>query len=203
MKEKSNYLKIEEIFNRNDGFVTRKDIDEANIPSWFLSNFVKRNSLNKVAPGIYATDSYIYDEYYILQKRYSKYVFSGINALYLNKLTDKIPTFLEVSCPQGYNPRKAKDNSMIVHQISNKDEYSLGIKETRTMFGNVVKTYDEERTICDLIKYRDKYDSETFVKAIRIYAKNINDQIKLMKYARILGVEKKVFEIMEILMNEN
>ena len=92
---------------------------------------------------------------------------------------------------------------MIVHQISNKDEYSLGIKETRTMFGNVVKTYDEERTICDLIKYRDKYDSETFVKAIRIYAKNINDQIKLMKYARILGVEKKVFEIMEILMNEN
>ncbi len=33
------------------------------------------------------------------------------------------------------------------------------------MFGNKVKAYDKERTICDFIKRREKYDGETFVKA--------------------------------------
>lgn len=50
--------------------------------------------------------------------------------------------------------------------------------------------YDEERVICDLIKYRDKYDSETFIKAIKYYAKK-------------LKIEEKVYEIMELLTNND
>ena len=79
----------------------------------------------------------------------------------------------------------------------------LGIKETKTLFGNIVKTYDEERTICDFIKNRDKYESEVVIKAIRLYVKTINNQSKLFKYARALKIEKKVFEIMEVITNEN
>lgn len=71
------------------------------------------------------------------------------------------------------------------------------------MFGNKVKVYDKERTICDLIKYRDKYDGETFIKAIKAYINGKYDQIKLFQYARIMKIEKKVFEIMEIILNEN
>ena len=72
MKENTNYSKIEQIFKNNGGFITREDIDSANIPSWFLSDFVKKNNLNKIAPGFYADDSYIADEYFILQRRYPK-----------------------------------------------------------------------------------------------------------------------------------
>ena len=71
------------------------------------------------------------------------------------------------------------------------------------MFGNTIKVYDEERTICDVIKYRDKYDAETFIKAIKLYVKKTNNQLKLFKYARAMGIEKKVFEIMEVIVNEN
>ena len=66
-----------------------------------------------------------------------------------------------------------------------------------------MRTYDEERTICDLIKNRNKYDSELFIKAIRSYIKKINNQSKLFKYARILGVENKVFEVMEVVVNDD
>lgn len=201
MKDNTNYSKLEKIFKTNDGYITREDVDDANIPSWFLSDFVKKNNLNKIAPGFYADDSYIVDDYYILQRRYPKYIFAGLSALYLLGLTDKIPTDKEVSAPQNYHPSRSKIDLLIIHKVSNKNVYELGIKEVKTMFGNIVKTYDEERTICDVIKYRDKYDSETFIKAIKFYVRTINNQSKLFKYARELGIEKKVYEVMEVMAN--
>lgn len=201
MKEETNYTKLEKIFKTNGGFITRQDVDDAGIPSWFLSDFVKRNSLTKVAPGYYAGDDFIADDYFILQRRYPKYVFSGLSALYLLGLTDKIPTDLEVTAPQSYHPSRNRIDSLLVRKISNPAIYELGIREAKTMFGNVVRVYDEERTICDVIKYRDKYDAEIFIKAIKLYVRKKNDQIKLFEYAKKIGVEKRVYEVMEVVVN--
>ena len=203
MKDITNYQKLEQIFNTNKGFITRQDVDEANIPSWFLSDFIKRNKLQKVAPGFYADNNYIVDDYYILQRRYPKYIFSGLSALFILDLIDRIPADIEVSAPQGYNPARQKIDSLIIHKISNKDIYELGIKEVSTIFNNIVKTYDEERTICEIIKNRDKFDSETFIKAVKNYVNKINNQTKLFRYARALGIEKKVQEIIEVISNIN
>lgn len=201
MEESTNYSLLEKIFKTNGGYITREDINNANISSWFLSDFVKRNNLNKIAPGFYADDDYIIDNYCIIQRRYPKYIFSGLSALYLLGLTDKIPTDIEVSSPQNYHPSRSKIDLLIIHKLSNKKVYELGIKEVKTMFGNIVKTYDEERTICDVIKYRDKYDGETFIKAIKFYVRTINNQSKIFEYARELGIEKKVYEVMEVVAN--
>jgi predicted transcriptional regulator of viral defense system len=201
MKDKTNYSILEKIFKTNGGYITREDVDNANISSWFLSYFVKRNCLNKIAPGFYANDNYVVDNYYILQRRYPKYVFAGLSALYLLGLTDRIPIDIEVSAPQTYHPSRDKIESLVVRKISSENIYKLGIKDVKTMFGNVVRTYDEERTICDVIKYRDKYDGETFIKAIKFYVRTINNQSKLFKYARELGIEKKVYEVMEVVAN--
>ena len=203
MKEITNYSKIESIIKTNGGYITREDIDKANIPSWFLSDYVKKNKLIKVAPGFYATESYIPDEHFILQRRFPKYVFSGMSALYFHELADRTPDYIDVTAPQGYNPTRNRIDSLIVHKISSEKLYKLGITEAKTMFGNTIKVYDEERTICDVIKYRDKYDAETFIKAIKLYVKKTNNQLKLFKYARAMGIEKKVFEIIEVIVNEN
>ena len=203
MKEFSNINEIETIFKKNKGYITREDIDRNNIPSWFLSDFVKKNNLTKFAPGFYADESYIVDEYYLLQKRYPKFIFSGMSSLFLHSLTDKVVEDMEVVAPQGYNPSREKKNNLSIRRISDKNSYFLGIEEKKTMYGNIVKTYDPERTICDLIKYRDKYDIEVFIKAIKKYVKKYNNQTKLMRYAKALNVEKKVFEIMEVIVNED
>lgn len=203
MKENTNYSKLKQIFDNNGGYITAEDVRNANISAWFLSDFVKRNGLNKIAPGFYADNSYFPDDYYIIQKRYPKYIFSGMSALYIHHLTDKIPVNIEVCAPQGYNPTRNKMKSLSIRKISNPDVYNLGISELKTPFGNKVKVYDEERTICNLIKYRDRYDGETFIKGIKLYANKSNNQIKLFRYARILGIEKKVFEIMELVSNND
>ena len=203
MKEITNYEAIEAIFEKNNGFITRKEIDEEGIPSWFLSDFVKRNGLNKIVPGFYASDEYVTDDYFILQKRYPKYVFSGMSALYLHHLTDKIPEDIYVTCPQGYHPSRNQVSNLRITSISNKHLYGLGIMKIETMFGNEVRAYDRERTICDLIKHRDKYDGETFVKAIKAYTSDHPDQRELFQYAREMKIESKVFGIMAVITHED
>ena len=203
MKENSNYSKIEKIFNINGGYITREDIDKAEISSWFLSDFVRKNKLVKVAPGYYVCESYFADDYYVLQRRYPKYIFSDMSALYLHHLTDKIPTDIEVVAPQGYHPFRNRIDNLSIRRISNDEVYNLGITEIETSFGNKVKVYDAERTICDVIKYRDRYDGETFIKAIKFYKRKTNNQTKLFKYAKMMNIEKKVFEIMEVVNNDD
>lgn len=202
MKE-TNYVKIKAIFENNGGIITREDIIKADIPTWFLSDFSRRNNLVNVAPGVYVRDDYAIDEYYFLQRKYQKFIFSGLSSLYLNGLTDKIPTFISVTAPQGYNPNRHKDPTVSIRRISDPKIYELGVIELTTPYGNVVKAYGPERIICDLIKRRDNYDGETFVKAMKMYVAKYNNQILLFEYARKLGVEKKVFEIFEFITNED
>ena len=62
-----------------------------------------------------------------------------------------------------------------------------------------VRIYDRDRTICDVLKNMNKMDKEIFNKAIQNY---INDSKKnipnLMYYAKIMHVQKKVNDIIEV-----
>lgn len=197
MEEIRNSQTLEKIFTTNGGYITREDVDKNNIASWFLSDFVKKKELVKLAPGFYADESYPVDEYFLFQRKYSKFIFSGMSSLYLLGLTDKIPFNVEVTGPIGYNPLRKENDDVVVHRVSDKAKYLFGIINVKTAYGNVVKTYNAERTICEIVKRRKNYDSETFVKAIKLYIQKYNDQAKLFEYARFLGVENKLFDVIE------
>lgn len=171
-------------------------------PLGFFLLSLKKKSLKKIAPGFYASPDFAVDDYWLLQMRYPKYIFSGMSALYLHHLTDKIPENIFVACPQGYHPSRNPLPLLVIQSISKEEIYSLGIEEVPTMFGNRVRAYDKERTICDLVKYRDRYDGETFVKAVKAYAAGNPGQRKLFRYAKAMKMEKAVFEILELVMNE-
>ena len=203
MEENCNYSKLEKIYYKNGGCITRRDVDNAHISSWFLSDFVRKNKLIKLAPGFYAGEHYMVDEYYVLQYRFPQYVYAGMSALYLHHLTDRIPSYIEVVCVQGYHPTKEKNDQLSVRKVSNSDIYQLGICEVETMFGNKVRVYNEEKTICDMVKMRSKYDSEVFTKAIRFFLKRRYNEARLFEYARAMKIENELFAILEMMKNND
>ena len=71
--------------------------------------------------------------------------------------------------------------------------------EKATMFGNKVKTYSYERTLCDFITNKEEMDIEVYVKLIRSYSSYKDRDIhSLYEIARKMGIENKVREVMEI-----
>lgn len=53
----------------------------------------------------------------------------------------------------------------------------------------ITRVYDKDKTICDVIKHRNKIDKEVFNSAIRKYVKDPNKNLNnLYKYARDLDI---------------
>lgn len=90
------------------------------------------------------------------------------------------------------------DYPIVKPHFIREERYPVGIDQGK-IDGFEVKIYDRERTICDLLLHRNKIDGEVFNTAIQRY---INDpektQARLMKYAKLLHVEKKVREVLGV-----
>ena len=192
------YEEIYKICDENNGMVTANMVAENNIDSWYLSDMVEKGKLVRVSRGIYTTEGGDFDEYYFFQLRNGRCIYSYSSALYLHGVTDRVPFQKEVTVYKGYNSSHITDGT-IVHHVS-KELHELGVTECRTIFGNTVRVYDKERTICDLIAHRKSIDPEIFTKAIRNYANSSDkDYRKLRSYARKMKIGGKVDDVLEVL----
>jgi hypothetical protein len=67
-------------------------------------------------------------------------------------------------------------------------------------FGHRIQLYDAERTICDLLRSRSKFDQALVIQALKSYAKSPTRHIaKLMKFATLFGVAKLLRIYLEVL----
>ena len=194
--------KIENIVKANNGYVTRKDIDRNRIPSIYLTRYVKKHNLTQIVRGFYAREDWIVDPYLIFQYTYPQFIYSFNSAIYLHGLGDILPNYLEVTGPFNYRPMSKNRDDVMTHTDTVDESYNLGIIDIKTSLGNVVRTYDKEKTICDLIKHKDKIEFEVYVKALTRYARSKDKDInKLMRYAQIMKIENKVRDQMEVIIN--
>ena len=194
--------KIENIVKTNSGYVSRKDIDRNRIPSIYLTRYVKKYNLIQIVRGFYAREDWIVDPYLIFQYTYPQFIYSFNSAIYLHGLGDVLPNYLEVTGPFNYRPMSKNRDDVMTHTDTVDESYNLGITDIKTSLGNVVRAYDKEKTICDLIKHKDKIEFEVYVKALTRYARSKDKDInKLMRYAQIMKIENKVRDQMEVIIN--
>lgn len=194
------YEKILKTVDKNGGYITTKELVNNNINKKFLTNLVRDGKLIRFSRGYYGLPSYIQDDYYILLSKSQNAVFSLSTALYLHGLSERVPLAYNITLPYGYSGALQKEKNVLLNFVK-KELLNLGAIEMESPFGMKIKVYDVERTICDIIKYKNKIDAEIFSKALKFYAmrkdKNIN---KLMRYAKKMNIEKKVAEYMEVLL---
>lgn len=204
MKMKTKYMIIEGIININGGYITRKDINKHNVPSAFLSEYVKKNNLVKYGTGFYAREDWVKDDYFVFQYEYPKLIYSFYSAQYLHGLGDFLPPYLEVTGPKNYRPFLLPKKGVVLHTDTRDGTYELGIVEIETMLGNKVRVYDKEKTVCDFIRNRNKIDAESFAKCINYYKKRKDKNINaLMKNAKIMKIEAQVNSLMMVILNED
>ena len=188
--------KVLKIMKNNKGIITSSQIESYGIPRVYLSKMVEKNIIERIERGIYVTKDYKYDEYYLFQLRYPKTVFSYNTALYFYEMTERTPIKMDVSISKNYNPHRFKD---IVNVYRINDElFELGIVYKKSPQGMKVRTYNLERTICDIIKDKDSIDIEIRNKAIKkaIKSKEFNAS-KMFEYAKKMNIYDKVKNYME------
>ena len=194
------YDKILKIVEKNNGYVITKEVVKNGINKTFLTNMVKNGTLVRISRGYYGLPNYIEDEYYKIASKSKNARFSMATALYLHNLSDRTPLVYNITLPFGYSGVLQKEKNVILNFVK-RELLDLGVIEITSPFGMKIKVYDIERTICDIIKNKNKMDAEIFSKALKDYAKSKNKNLsKLTKYAKALNIEKKVSEYMEVLL---
>ena len=192
--------KLDDLLKSSKGVITAKFADVHGVHREYLSEFVRQGKLERIAHGIYITPEVWEDKMLILQLRKDKMVYSHETALSLHDLTDRDLVAYCVTVPAGYHTSKLNQEGLIVHTVK-KELLDLGICIKQTVFGNDVRTYNMERSICDILRDRNNQGTTVVTEALKRYVrKQDKDLDQLMKYAGFLRVEKILRSYLEMLL---
>ena len=196
-KDQSNIEIIESIMKMNNGYVTSKELSNLGIHRMYLNIMKEKGMIEKVGNGIYIDSSKIEDSYFVFGLELPNIIYSHMTALYFHGLSIKAPNDkYDITVKKTYNSKHLKYHE--VFYVSD-DIYELGLTEVKTPMGNSVRAYDAERCICDIIRSKNRMDSEHVKHSIREYIKRKDkDLVKLSKYAEKLGIKKEVMDYVEV-----
>lgn len=188
----NNENKIQEFLKSNYGYISTAELVSLGINKPMIKKFVDNGMLRKVSHGLYIDSNKLQDDEYIFQKRYPEAIFSYNTALYFLNLSNQPPHNVEITLS---NKKRIKCDYE-VHYVSDK-YYDIGITEIKSIFGNPIKVYNAERSICDML--RDKYfELELQNHILRSYFHSKDKNIdRLLEYAKIFKIYDKVNTLVE------
>ncbi len=189
-----------DFLEKSNAIILTKDVTNAGFHRSVLQKFIDESLLIQLERGVYIKPDSFEDEFYILQRKYSKGIYSNETALFLLGYSDRTPFKFNMTFPRGYNSVSIKYENIKFKTIVNK-LYSIGIIEVDSPYGNKLKVYDIERSICDVLRGSSHTDIQIALGAIKRYARSKDKDInKLMKYASLLRVKNKILNYMEVLL---
>lgn len=193
-------MKTPEEIVDDSGILLTKNAIEAGISKYALYNFIRNNGFEKAAHGVYASPETWKDENYILSLRCPQGILSHDEALYYHGLTDREPLQKTITIYTGYGTSRMVADGIKVFTIK-KELLDIGKEIVKTSYGHDIPLYNRERTICDLIRSRNRFEIQDFQAALKTYIMGKNKNLnRLMEYAKLFHVDKKIREYMEVLL---
>ena len=193
-------MKTPEEIVDDSGILLTKNAIEAGISKHALYNFIRDNGFEKAAHGVYASPETWEDENYILSLRCPQGVLSHDEALYYHGLTDREPLQKTITIYTGYGTSRMVADGIKVFTVK-KELLDIGKEIVKTSYGHDIPLYNRERTICDLIRSRNRFAIQDFQTALKTYIMGKNKNLnRLMEYAKLFHVDKKIREYMEVLL---
>ncbi len=191
---------IAEILKSNNGILKASDARLVGIDNKELQRLADVGLLERISRGLYISPADMVDEYLVAQYKCGKGVYSHETALFFHGLSDRTPLQLMMTIPSGYNTTLLKDKTAYRFFYCKPNIHSLGISTVLSPYGNEIRVYDKERTICDCIKRKDSLDSDLVLTAVKRYMREHgNNFAKLLSYAEILKIRDTVRQYMEVL----
>lgn len=191
---------INELLNASaDGTITTTQVTEAGLHRGILQKLVDSGELYRYGRGLYVKSSAWEDDFYLLQRKYARGIYSHDTALYLLGYSDRTPAKYTMTFPKGYNATSLKQENITVKRVV-PENYEFGIIEIQSPSGNPIRVYDLERTLCDILRGSGS-DIQIVGEAMKRYAASKTKDIhKLTRYAEKLRVKPKVLHYMEVLL---
>ena len=190
---------ISNLIKDNNGVFDTAQAIQAGVSKTMLGQLVKSGVIERVAHGQYAGSDVFPDELFILQQRSEKIIYSHETALFLHDFSERTPILHSLTVPSDRKLSPSLADGCKVYYVK-PELHGLGICTLPSKMGHEITVYSIERTVCDVLRSRNRMDSQTVAEAMKGYAarKDINWNL-LSKYARIFKVTKLMRQYLEVL----
>lgn len=192
--------RLDKLLDEGAGILTTSAAIRSGIPKDAFYRYVRDRNLERESQGVYMAEDAFPDEFALLQTRFPKAIFSHDAALFLHGMSEREPIPLSVSVESGYNSRALKEQGVRIYYVK-PEWHDLGVCSADTPEGNAIKTYDKERTLCDIIRKRASLDVAEFNHAVKSYVSSKDKNLaRLSDYARTMNMESRVWDAMGVLL---
>lgn len=189
------------VLSEDQKIFSMQELKSKGISQYKVSKLVSEGKLIKLNKSYYENTEYRGEEsdFYYIEAYAPKGVVCLLSAAVYYHLTTFIPEAVDVAIP-----RKAKISTMSdwpqmnVHHYTN-DRHELGVTTIREG-KNEFRIYDMEKTVVDIVFYREKVGIEETKEILVTYLqrkdRNLN---RLLKYAKLMKCEKAMRQYLEVL----
>lgn len=188
-----------QIAEEQGGLIDSGTARQAGISRAALFALCKAEKLCRVAKGYYILPDAIQDELLLLYRRSPKIVFSHETALFLHGLSDRTPDMPTFTSAAGNMPSEQLRSECRVYYVQKK-YLEYGRIMLPSCAGNLIPVYNLERTVCDVLRSRNRLDPELVTAALRRYAarpdKDLNQLYRLAGTFRVITPLSRYMEVL-------
>ena len=191
---------INKLLHQGNGLFFASTASQAGLQRCQLSVLVNSGLLDRPSRGVYTESGGIEDELFSLQQRAKKLVYSHETALFLQGLSDRTPFRYSITVPASYKPSTHLKKICKIYYIKS-ELADLGKIILPSGMGHDVVVYNRERTLCDIIRSRNKIDSQIVPPALKGYVSRQDKNLNLLyEYAKQFKVFRMLHHYLEVLL---
>lgn len=182
-------------------YISRDDLYDKGFSQYKIKKLVDDGKLVVINRRFFENPDYDGDinEFYSVNAYAPKGVICLISAAVYHNLTTSRPLRIDVALPRRSRIPDSPDWPRMQYYLFSGERYSTGI-ETVAEGENKYSIYDREKTVCDILFYRNKLGFEPAADVLRNYLeKQDRDINRLMKYAECLRCGNLLRGYMEVL----
>lgn len=180
--------RIISIFKAHGGFARTKELKQAAVHSRDTARLVREGVLEKIKPGLYRltdlplTNDGIPLSFIDVCQAVPTGVICLLSALDYYELTTFNPSEIYLALRHSAKLPKI-EYPPIRHYFFRDRFYFCGIEEIETAHG-VVRIYNQEKSICDMFRYRNRLGEDIALESLKNYLRRKEADInRLMEYA--------------------
>ena len=191
---------LNDIFNQYGGIMQTSQLEKFGISYRKIQKLIENGYIEKIRTGYYQwQDDRAFSDISAIVTLFPEAILCDDTALMYYGYTDRTAVKWHFAVDS-----KSSRTKYVFDYIDLKPHYidskrlNIGVSSGE-IDGVKVKIYDRERVICNCLRHSGTMDAEIYRTAVKKYISDPEKDIsKLIKYAQILGVEKKAREVIYV-----
>ena len=189
---------IYDAFEDNDGLLNFNQVKELGLSYYTLNLMLANKEVSSDEHGLYSLPDVYIDEWFAIQHRFPKGIFSLDSALCLHGLSLTVPFQFTLSFPYGTNTKNLKQNNIL--PIVLRSYYDIGVDRLERQPNQIISVYSKERTLVECLRPIYKMDIQLISSAFQMYFKeNKYNLDELYYYGKLFKVTSKLQSYIEVL----